>query len=199
MRLQAGESRQPELPGKAGARLRLLGSRRCSTKKPNGRDIICCSRSRAWRTASIPTERARWSGSIARSGAAGSAASGARAVDGQQAYFGVSARLPQTPGRHARREYRHRRTRLVNSPPTAKLCGDGRGCNAAPGRRGHRHPGRRLLRVGRRRPARLLDRRRHDHLEFDTNREFQTVNGVKAKRRRDGRSGRRRRRRHALS
>ena len=102
------------------------------------------------------------------------------AVDGQQAYFGVSDFLtPQPGGMHAVKL--ETGERVWYTPPPAKLCGTGQQCNASQGAAVTAIPG-------------TVFASSHDGglrayssddgsvvWQFDTNRDFETVNGVKAK------------------
>jgi len=102
------------------------------------------------------------------------------AADGQQAYFGVSDFLTQTPGgMHA--VNLDTGERAWYSPPQPKLCGAVPQCNAAQGAAVTVIPGVVLsssadggLRAYSTKDGSIV-------WQFDTNREFQTVNGVKAK------------------
>jgi polyvinyl alcohol dehydrogenase (cytochrome) len=102
------------------------------------------------------------------------------ASDGQQAYFGVSDFLTQNPGgMHA--VNLDTGARAWYTPPPPKLCGTSQQCNAAQGAAVTVIPGVVLsssadggLRAYSTKDGSIV-------WQFDTNREFQTVNGVKAK------------------
>jgi polyvinyl alcohol dehydrogenase (cytochrome) len=101
------------------------------------------------------------------------------AADGQQAYFGVSDFLTQTPGgMHA--VNLDTGARAWYTPPPPKLCGTGPQCNAAQGAAVTVIPGA-LLAVSADGGLRAYSTKDGSIIwQFDTNRPFDTVNGVKA-------------------
>ena len=126
-----------------------------------------------------PDRRGKCSGNTAGAAAARSAAFGVRAVDGKQAYFAVADQLSPAPGGlHAVSS--RPASGLVHVPPQPPVCARGPGCSAAQSAARHFDPGRRVLRLGRRRNARVRERDGKILWTFDTNRDFDSVNGVKA-------------------
>ena len=101
------------------------------------------------------------------------------AADGQQAYFGVSDFLTQAPGgMHA--VNLDTGARAWYTPPQPKLCGTAPQCNAAQGAAVTVIPGA-LLAVSADGGLRAYSTRDGSIIwQFDTNRPFETVNGVKA-------------------
>ena len=67
-----------------------------------------------------------------------------------------------------------------SKPAADKLCGTARGCSCGAGRGADRDSRHRLLRIDGRRRARLLSDDGSIVWQFDTNKEFETVNGVTA-------------------
>ena len=135
------------------------------------------SRSRAWRTRSIPTRRARSSGSTGRAGQR------ARRPVGRgrpTASRRTSASVAQTPG-GMRAVNIDTGEEVWSKPAAEKLCGTGRGCNAAQGGAVTVIPGV-VLSSSADGGLRAYSTENGSIVwQFDTNREFQTVNGVKAK------------------
>jgi polyvinyl alcohol dehydrogenase (cytochrome) len=101
------------------------------------------------------------------------------AADGQQAYFGVSDFLTQAPGgMHA--VNLDTGARAWYTPPQPKLCGTAPQCNAAQGAAVTVIPGA-LLAVSADGGLRAYSTKDGSIIwQFDTNRPFETVNGVKA-------------------
>jgi polyvinyl alcohol dehydrogenase (cytochrome) len=101
------------------------------------------------------------------------------AADGQQAYFGVSDFLTQAPGgMHA--VNLDTGARAWYTPPQPKLCGASPQCNAAQGAAVTVIPGA-LLAVSADGGLRAYSTKDGSIIwQFDTNRPFETVNGVKA-------------------
>jgi polyvinyl alcohol dehydrogenase (cytochrome) len=101
------------------------------------------------------------------------------AADGQQAYFGVSDFLTQAPGgMHA--VNLDTGARVWYTPPQPKLCGAAPQCNAAQGAAVTVIPGA-LLAVSADGGLRAYSTKDGSIIwQFDTNRPFETVNGVKA-------------------
>ena len=169
------------MPGEAWARPRLLRVADAG-EAPNGQDICSSSsRSRGWRTRSIPTRTARSSGSTASSQGSGLGGQWGARRRRQAGVFRRQRHADADARRHARREARHGRAKSGRTPPPTKLCG------TAP--RLQRRAGRR---ASPRFPASCFSGSADGGLraystddgsivwQFDTNREFETVNGVKA-------------------
>ena len=188
--LPGEEPGQPALPGRAGARPRLLrvADAREEIERPGhphhpeqvGHGL----------RASIPTRTARRSGSTARAAAAASAASGAAPCDGRLAYFGVNGTLSPTPG-GMRAVKIDTGEEVWSKAPEPKLCGNGRGCSA---RRARPSPQSRASCFSGSADGGLRAYATDDGTlvwSFDTNKEFTTVNGVKANGAAHGRSRRR--------
>ena len=177
--LQGRESGQSALPGEAGSRPRLLDV--ADARQTHQRPATFCSssRSRAWRTRSIPTSRARSSGSTARAAGSGLGGQWGGAVDDKLAYFGVNGFLSQTPG-GMRAVKIDTGEEVWSKPPADKLCGTARGCSAAQGAALTAVPGIVFSGSG---DGGLRAYASDDGTvvwQFDTNRSFETVNGVKA-------------------
>jgi polyvinyl alcohol dehydrogenase (cytochrome) len=102
------------------------------------------------------------------------------AVDDEHAYFAVSDMLQPNPGgMHAVRLATGERAWFT--PPAAPICGTGRGCNAAQSAAVTAIPGA-VLSGSNDGALRAYDAKTGARLwEFDTNREFTTVNGVPAR------------------
>ena len=101
------------------------------------------------------------------------------AVDGRLAYFGVNATFSQTPG-GIRAVKIDTGEEAWSKAPEPKLCGNGRGCSAAQGAAVTAVPG--IVFSGSADGGLRAYASDDGTLvwSFDTNREFQTVNGVKA-------------------
>ena len=151
-RLQAGESRQPELSRRSSDPITTSRCRRCWPSARTGRTCSSCSRSRAWPTRSIPTSRARWCGNTAPVRAADSADSGARPPTTSRC-TSASTDLSQDPGRDARGQDRHRRRSVVEARRRETVRYRAR-LQRRPGRGRHRHSRRRVLGVDGRRRSR---------------------------------------------
>jgi polyvinyl alcohol dehydrogenase (cytochrome) len=137
-----------------------------------------------------------WEYRAGRGGVLGGIEWGSR-VDGERAYFAVSdILLPQPGGLHAVTLATGQRAWFA--PPRPPVCGTGRGCNAAQSAAVTVIPGAVFsgsndgaIRVYSTTDGAIL-------WEFDTNREFTTVNGRGGTGRLDDRSGTRGRRRHGV-
>jgi polyvinyl alcohol dehydrogenase (cytochrome) len=161
----------------APARSAPTSTSRPRRRSPRRAAAICssCRRSRAWPGRWIPTRRARPCGSNASAAAAVAAGQWGGAVDGRQAYFGSSAGDGIMAVNLATGE------RAWQRPAEKPLCGaPGRNCSSAQGAAVTAIPGAVLsgaqdggLRAYAADDGTLV-------WQFDTSREFTTVNGVKA-------------------
>ena len=171
--------RQPELPGERSGPITTSRCRRCwrRTERP-GRLLIVQQKSGHGLRARSRQRGARC-GSTAPAPAAASAASGAA----RRTTAGVlrRQRSAQRTGRHARRRSSTPATEVWSKPPAERLCGTARGCSAAQGAAVTAIPG--IVFSG------SMDGGVRAYSsddgtivwKFDTNKEFETVNGVKAK------------------
>ncbi len=102
------------------------------------------------------------------------------AIDGEQAYFGVADLLTPDPG-GMRAVKLEDGSRVWEVPPQPKLCGEAKGCLAGQGGALTAIPGA-VLSAGLDGGVRAYSAKDGSIIwMFDTNREFETVNGVKAR------------------
>ncbi len=146
-------------------------------KRSDGRDIIIVQQKSGMAYAFDPDKEGALVWSYRTSQGAGLGGQWGAAVDDKQAYFGVVA---QTPG-GVRAVNIDTGAEVWSKPAVEKLCGSGRGCSAAQGGAVTAIPG--VVFSG------SMDGGLRAYSTdngtivwtYDTNREFQTVNGVKAK------------------
>ena len=158
-----------------------FGSPPMLTRMPAGRDLIVIGQKSGVGFALDPEKMGEivWEYRAGRGGVLGGIEWGS-AVDGDRAYFAVSdILLPQPGGLHAVTLATGQRAWCA--PPRPPVCGSGRGCNAAQSAAVTVIPGAVFsgsndgaLRVYSTTDGAIL-------WEFDTNREFATVNGVPAR------------------
>ena len=149
---------------------------------PSGRDLLVIGQKSGVGWAMDPDRRGAvvWQYRAGRGSALGGMEWGS-AVDEERAYFAVSDTIgsPQPGGLHAVRL--DTGERVWFSPPTAPKCGSGRGCNAALSAAITAMPG--VIFAGSNDGALRAYSAKDGSViwEFDTNRDFDTVNGVPAK------------------
>jgi polyvinyl alcohol dehydrogenase (cytochrome) len=158
-----------------------FGSPPMLARTPAGRDLLVIGQKSGVGFALDPDKMGEvvWEYRAGRGGVLGGIEWGS-AVDGERAYFAVSDILsPQPGGLHAVTLATGQRAWFA--PPRPPVCGSGRGCNAAQSAAVTVIPGAVFsgsndgaLRVYSTTDGAIL-------WEFDTNREFQTVNGVAAR------------------
>ena len=177
----AAEPRQPQLPVVQGPDFDFATSP-LLTPTASGRDLLVVPQKSGMVYALDPDAAGAivWEYRFGEGSALGG--QWGAAVDGREVYVGAGGSLSANAGRHARHRPRHRPARLALAAAAEALSRRRRGALLRGAGRGrHRHSGHRLLRRVRRRPSRLRDRATASIVwQFDTNREFETVNGVKA-------------------
>lgn len=150
------------------------------TKKTNGQDILIIQSKSGMVYGFDPDRNGAKIWEYKSSVGSGLGGQWGGAVDGKLAYFGVNATFSQTPG-GMRAVKIDTGEEVWSKAPEPKLCGNGRGCSSAQGAAVTSVPGAVFsgsadggLRAYGSEDGQLL-------WSFDTNREFQTVNGVPAK------------------
>jgi polyvinyl alcohol dehydrogenase (cytochrome) len=168
----------PKCPAKQGPDFDFSASP-VLTKTPKGRELIVLPQKSGMAYALDPKDgTVVWMYRIGQGSGLGG--QWGAAADGQNAYFGVADFLTQNPGgMHA--VNLETGQRVWYTPPQPKLCGSTPQCNAAQGAAVTAIPGAVLasshdggLRAYAARDGSIV-------WQFDTNRDFDTVNGVKAK------------------
>jgi len=167
-------------PGEAGPDFDF-GSSPILTRLPNGKDAIIIGQKSGEGWAFDPDNKGAviWHYQAGRGSALGGMEWGS-AVDSENAYFAVAdGGAPQTAGLHAVKLNTGERVWYA-PPPATPACGTGRGCNAALSAAITVVPG--VIFVGGMDGGMRAHSTKDGSLlwEFNTNREFQTVNGVKA-------------------
>jgi polyvinyl alcohol dehydrogenase (cytochrome) len=168
----------PKCPAKLGPDYDFSASP-LLTRTPRGRDLLVLPQKSGMAYALDPDKDGAlvWQYRIGQGSGLGG--QWGAAADGQQAYFGVSDFLSQNPGgMHA--VTIETGARVWYTPPPPKLCGTVQQCNAAQGAAVTVIPGALLsssadggLRAYSTKDGSII-------WQFDTNRSFETVNGVKA-------------------
>src|SRR4051794_23345414 len=149
-------------------------------KKSDGKDILIIQSKSGMAYGFDPDKNGAKVWEYRTSGGSGLGGEGGGAVDGKLAYFGVNGTLSQTPG-GMRAVKIDTGEEVWSKAPEAKLCGTQRGCSAAQGAALTAVPGIVFSGSG---DGGLRAYASDDGTivwQFDTNREFDTVNGVKAK------------------
>ena len=149
------------------------------TKTSNGRDLLLIQSKSGMAYAFDPDRNGAKVWEYRTSGGSGLGGQWGGAVDGKLAYFGVNGTLSQTPG-GMRAVKIDTGEEVWSKAPEAKLCGTQRGCSSAQGAALTAVPGIVFSGSG---DGGLRAYASDDGTlvwSFDTNREFQTVNGVKA-------------------
>ena len=149
-------------------------------KRPDGKDVIVAGQKSGVGWAFDPDKKGAvvWQYRAGKGSALGGLEFGS-AVDPAQAYFAVSDMLGGTPGGlHAVKLSNGERAWIAPEPPK---CGDRTRLQQRDSRRHHRHPGRGVHRIERRRGPRLRDQRRIAAVGVRHEPIFETVNGVPAK------------------
>ena len=149
------------------------------TKKANGQDILVIQSKSGMAYGLDPDKQGAKVWEYRTSGGSGLGGQWGGAVDGKLAYFGVNGTLSQTPG-GMRAVKIDTGAEVWSKAPEAKLCGNGRGCSAAQGAAVTAVPGIVFSGSG---DGGIRAYASDDGTiiwSFDTNKEFTTVNGVKA-------------------
>jgi polyvinyl alcohol dehydrogenase (cytochrome) len=149
------------------------------TKTPAGRDVLIIQSKSGMAYAFDPDKNGAKLWEYRTSGGSGLGGQWGGAVDNKNAYFGVSGTLSQTPG-GMRAVNIETGKEVWTKTPEPKLCGSGRGCSAAQGAAVTAVPGVVFSGSG---DGGIRAYATDDGTiiwSFDTNKEFQTVNGVKA-------------------
>jgi polyvinyl alcohol dehydrogenase (cytochrome) len=149
------------------------------TKKANGQDILVIQSKSGMAYGLDPDKNGAKVWEYRTSGGSGLGGQWGGAVDGKLAYFGVNGTLAQTPG-GMRAVKIDTGEEVWSKAPEPKLCGNGRGCSAAQGAAVTAVPGIVFSGSG---DGGLRAYATDDGTliwSFDTNKEFTTVNGVKA-------------------
>jgi len=148
-------------------------------KKSSGQDIVIIQSKSGMAYAFDPDKAGAKVWEYRTSGGSGLGGQWGGAVDGTLAYFGVNGTLSQTPG-GMRAVKIDTGEEVWSKAPEPKLCGNGRGCSSAQGAALTAIPGIVFSGSG---DGGLRAYASDDGTlvwSFDTNREFTTVNGVKA-------------------
>jgi len=148
-------------------------------KKANGQDILIIQSKSGMAYGFDPDKQGAKVWEYRTSGGSGLGGQWGGAVDNKLAYFGVNGTLSQTPG-GMRAVKIDTGEEVWSKAPEAKLCGTARGCTAAQGAALTAVPGIVFSGSG---DGGLRAYASDDGTliwSFDTNKEFQTVNGVKA-------------------
>jgi len=148
-------------------------------KKSNGQDILIIQSKSGMAYAFDPDKNGAKVWEYRTSGGSGLGGQWGGAVDNKNAYFGVNGTLSQTPG-GMRAVNIDTGKEVWSKAPEAKLCGTARGCSAAQGAALTAVPGIVFSGSG---DGGLRAYASDDGSlvwSFDTNKEFLTVNGVKA-------------------
>jgi polyvinyl alcohol dehydrogenase (cytochrome) len=148
-------------------------------KKSNGQDILIIQSKSGMAYAFDPDKNGAKVWEYRTSGGSGLGGQWGGAVDDKNAYFGVNGTLSQTPG-GMRAVNIDTGKEVWSKAPEAKLCGSARGCSAAQGAALTAVPGIVFSGSG---DGGLRAYASDDGSliwSFDTNKEFLTVNGVKA-------------------
>lgn len=148
-------------------------------KKSDGKDILIIQSKSGMAYAFDPDKNGAKVWEYKTSGGSGLGGQWGGAVDGKLAYFGVNGTLSQTPG-GMRAVKIDTGEEVWSKPPEAKLCGTQRGCSAAQGAALTAVPGIVFSGSG---DGGIRAYATDDGTliwSFDTNKEFTTVNGVKA-------------------
>ena len=149
------------------------------TKKANGQDILLIQSKSGMAYGLDPDKNGAKVWEYRTSGGSGLGGQWGGAVDGKLAYFGVNGTLSQTPG-GMRAVKIDTGEEVWSKTPEAKLCGTARGCSSAQGAALTAIPGIVFSGSG---DGGLRAYATDDGTliwSFDTNKEFPTVNGVKA-------------------
>jgi polyvinyl alcohol dehydrogenase (cytochrome) len=149
------------------------------TKKSNGQDILIIQSKSGMAYAFDPDKNGAKVWEYRTSGGSGLGGQWGGAVDGKLAYFGVNGTLSPTPG-GMRAVKIDTGEEVWSKAPEPKLCGSGRGCSGAQGGALTAVPGIVFSGSG---DGGLRAYATDDGTliwSFDTNKEFTTVNGVKA-------------------
>jgi polyvinyl alcohol dehydrogenase (cytochrome) len=148
-------------------------------KRSNGRDILLVHQKSGMAYALDPDKEGEIVWKYRAGQGSGLGGQWGAAADEKQAYFGVADTLSQNPGgmRAVRLDTGEQ---VWSTPPQPKLCGNGRGCNASQGAAVTVIPG--VVFSGSNDGGIRAYSTDTGTIvwQFDTNREFQTVNGVKA-------------------
>ena len=148
-------------------------------KRTNGQDILLIQSKSGMAYAFDPDKQGALVWQYKTSGGSGLGGQWGGAVDDKLAYFGVNGTLSQTPG-GMRAVKIDTGEEVWSKPPADKLCGTTRGCTAAQGGALTAVPGIVFSGSG---DGGLRAYASDDGTivwQFDTNRSFETVNGVKA-------------------
>ena len=149
------------------------------TKKANGQDILLIQGKSGMAYGLDPDKQGATVWAYRTSNGSGLGGQWGGAVDGKLAYFGVNGTLSPTPG-GMRAVKIDTGEEVWSKTPEAKLCGTGRGCSSAQGAALTAVPGIVFSGSG---DGGLRAYASDDGTliwSFDTNKEFTTVNGVKA-------------------
>jgi polyvinyl alcohol dehydrogenase (cytochrome) len=148
-------------------------------KKSNGQDILIIQSKSGMAYAFDPDKNGEKIWEYKTSVGSGLGGQWGGAVDGKNAYFGVNATFSQTPG-GMRAVNIDTGKEVWSKPAEPKLCGNGRGCSAAQGGAVTAVPG--IVFSGSSDGGFRAYATDDGTLiwSFDTNKEFLTVNGVKA-------------------
>jgi len=168
----------PNCPQKLGPDLDFSASPILTTLA-NGRDLIVIPQKSGMAYAFDPDNQGKLVWQYRAGQGSGLGGVWGAAVDEQQAYIAVSDFLSKQPGgMHAVRLDTGERVWAM--PPAPRLCGEGRGCSAAQGAAVTVIPG--VVFSGSADGGMRAYSTENGSIvwQFDTNREFQTVNGVKA-------------------
>ena len=149
-------------------------------KRSNGQDLLIVQQKSGMAWAMDPANKGALVWQYRTSQGSGLGGQWGGAVDDRQAYFGVAGTLSPTPG-GMRAVSIDTGAEVWSKPPTERLCGTVRGCSSAQGGAVTAIPGI-VFSVS-------MDGGLRAHAsddgtvvwQFDTNRDFETVNGVKAK------------------
>jgi polyvinyl alcohol dehydrogenase (cytochrome) len=168
----------PNCPSKMGPDFDFSASP-ILAKRSNGRDLLVIQQKSGMAYALDPDKQGALVWQYRTGQGSGLGGQWGSAVDDKRAYFGVADTLsPKPGGMHAVDLETGRRVWFM--PPAEKLCGTARGCTAAQGAAVTAIPGIVFSGSG---DGGLRAYATDDGTivwQFDTNREFQTVNGVKA-------------------
>jgi polyvinyl alcohol dehydrogenase (cytochrome) len=148
-------------------------------KRTNGRDILIIQSKSGMAYGFDPDKQGALIWQYRTSGGSGLGGQWGGAVDDKLAYFGVNGTLSQTPG-GMRAVKIDTGEEVWSKPPADRLCGTARGCSAAQGAALTAVPGVVFSGSG---DGGLRAYASDDGTlvwQFDTNRQFETVNGVKA-------------------
>ena len=168
----------PKCPAKQGPDFDFSASP-ILTRSPNGRDLIIIPQKSGMAYALDPDKGGAIVWTYRFGQGSGFGGQWGAAVDGQQAYFGVGDFFSPTPGGiHAVKLDDGQR--VWSNPPPTKLCGTEQRCNAAQGAAVTAIPGVVFSGSGDGGIRAYSAKDGSVIWQFDTNRTFQTVNGVRA-------------------